>query len=104
VGRASIHAAVDALLDAFDEYRRAPPEEQILRVRDLPIEERAREGLVRSGRLRTVRLGRELWTRPSWLAAALEALPPARAAQVDPEDEVTAAARRRAERLARRSA
>jgi hypothetical protein len=95
--RARLHAALDALLDGLDEYRRAPVAEELVRVRDLPIEARARTELVVTGSLRTVKLGRELWTKRSWLVAAVDALPPAHVAHVE-EDEVTAAARRRATR------
>jgi len=102
--RARLHAALDALLDGLDEYRRAPVAEELVRVRDLPIEAKARTELVRSGALRTVRLGRETWTRRSWLLAAVEAMPPAHgpeaAAEPDEGDEVLAAAQRRAQRRA----
>jgi len=97
--RARVHAAIDALLDGLDAYRRAPLEEDLVRVRDLPIEARARTELVTTGALRAVKLGRELWTRRSWLAAAVDALPPAHSGapvEVEDDDEVTAAARRRA--------
>lgn len=104
--RQRLHTALDALLDGLDEYRRAPVAEELVRVRSLPLEIRAREELVRSGKLRTVRLGRELWTRRSWLVAAVDAMPPARARSgnhveadgADEADDVLAAARRRAQR------
>ncbi len=94
--RARIHAAVDTFLDALDEYRRAPVEEELVRVRDLPLEERARTDLIRDGHLRAVKIGRELWTRRSELARLIDVLPSVNASK--PDDEVAAAARRRAAR------
>ena len=35
--RTRLHGALDAFLDALDEYQRAPVEEELVRVRDLPI-------------------------------------------------------------------
>jgi hypothetical protein len=97
--RSRIHTAIDELLDALDAYRRAPVEEELVRFRDLPIEQRARETLKRSGLLRTVRLGRELWTKREWLAAAVEAMPQP-VPKVVEDDDVMAAARKRAARKA----
>ena len=104
--RAPIHAALDVLLDALDECRRGPPQEELLRVKDLTIEARAVADLVKRGLLRTVTLGRSRWTTRSWLMNAIESLPTSslRVVPDDEEDELVAAARRRAERTARRSA
>ncbi|HEX3343074.1 MAG TPA: hypothetical protein VHS09_00825 [Polyangiaceae bacterium] len=99
IDRLAVHAAVDALLDALDEYRRAPVEEELVRVRDLPLEAKARAALVASGRLRVVRIGRETWTLRRWLVEAVESMP--RPTSVEAVDDLTEAARKSA---ARRSA
>ncbi len=92
--RGRLHTALDALLDGLDEYRRAPLEEELVRVRDVPFEVKARVELVRSGKLRVVQVGRELWTKRSWVAACVEALPAVRS--VEEHDELAEAAQRRA--------
>lgn len=94
--RDAIHAALDVLLDALDEYKRVPAESELVRVKDLTIEAKARAELVRSGRLRTVRLGRETWTRRTWLLEAVDAV----AHEARPVDELEAAVGRRARRSA----
>jgi hypothetical protein len=86
-------AALRAEADAIGE---APVADDLVRVRDLEIEARAKADLVRTGTLRTVMLGRERWTRRSWLLAAVDALPVAR--HVEAVDDLAAAAAKRAKR------
>jgi hypothetical protein len=98
VNRAAVHAivlsALDAVLDAVDEYRRAPVEDELVRLRDVDLEARAKADLVRERKLRTVKIGREVWTRRSWVLAAVEALPVATPVAAD--DDLAVAARKRA--------
>ena len=99
--RARVHAAVDALLDAFEAPSGSGADELI----GLTPEALERAGfehapivkLAEAGTLRTIRIGRKRYTTRAWLVALAEKLPPARAAD-EHEDEVTAAARRRATR------
>jgi hypothetical protein len=88
------------ILGLLGAARVTPPVDDLLRVRDLPLERKAVAVLVRTGKLRTVRVGRETWTRRSWLDAAIESLPPAHRVEAD-DDDLDLAVRRRAARRSR---
>src|SRR5437879_42559 len=73
--RARLHVALDALLDALDAYRAAPVEDELVYVKDLPFEPKARDRLVREGHLRVVRVGRRLYTKRSYVSRLVDTLP-----------------------------
>lgn len=100
--RARLHGALDAFLDALDAYRALPAQEELIAVSHLPFDVAARRRLVREGRLRVVRIGRQLYTSRAAVAALVHDLPPADLpgpkTVVDTRDDLTAAAAKRAKR------
>jgi hypothetical protein len=103
VDRLAVHRAIDTILDAIEERATVatPPIDDLVPLTLKAVEARGLElrplvRLAEAGTLKTVRIGRRRYTRASWLAGLADALPPA--ADVEPADELTAAARRRAAR------
>jgi hypothetical protein len=101
--RERLHAALDALLDLFDEYRRerAAPGAEIIPLTRQAMEAEALDYApmlvaAKTGKLRTVFQGRRRLTTRAWLAAYVLTLPPAVAPC--PVDDVASAAARRAQR------
>jgi hypothetical protein len=91
-----------------DQHEKAVPADALVPLRDLPFDVEARRRLVREGKLKTVRIGRSLFTSRAAVAALATELPPATMpgpkprAALAPVDDVAEAARRRAARKAAR--
>jgi hypothetical protein len=108
VNRDAIHAALDMILDALAERSTSQPTDELVPLRELPFDVEARRRLVREGKLKTVRIGRSLFTSRAAVAALATELPPATMpgpkprAALAPVDDVAEAARRRAARKAAR--
>lgn len=98
--RARIHRALDELLDALDEYRRAPVEEELVRLADVPLEAKAKARLVRDGKLKAVHIGRETYTRRSYVAALVDVLEPVKRASAPVDDLADAVTKRALRRSA----
>ncbi|MDE2104560.1 MAG: hypothetical protein KGL39_45415 [Patescibacteria group bacterium] len=77
--RAAVHLGLDAILDVLEGQRSSvsSPADELVKLRDLPFEVEARRALVRDGKLRVVRIGRELYTTRAAIAALFESLPAA---------------------------
>jgi hypothetical protein len=101
--RAAVHQAVDMLLDAL-----AAPSgtggDELIALERAALERHGFEHapvvrLAEEGTLRSVKIGRKRYTTRAWLVELAASLPPARSAERG-DDEVTAAARRKAARKA----
>lgn len=95
-----LHAAADRLADALEASPRDPADALIhlsaAGLRPYGIELKPAVRLADEGTLRTVEIGRRRFTTLRHLLALVDLLPPAKAPEA--EDDVTAAARKRARR------